>query len=725
MKRHSRNVILLVAILVLLMGLIPGSLAQAQTEPPIYFPIFMTYQDPDYAYGLDGGTVENVIVDPNNSNIVYAGTWGNGIYKSVNAGATWTHIADGLRSAYIYEIAIDPFDSNHLLASVYEHGIDQSFDGGQTWAAAGGFETGYFVAYSIDFDPVNSNNVYAAIRVETIYDSYGNAVWWPGGVWKSTNGGSNWVEKSDGITEDYIYDLAIDPRNPQIIYTANHKTGVFMTMDGGAHWTKRSSGLVHEDIRGIQVNPVNGRIYAGLWDGYGFAYSDNSGYSWVNVGWSNSQDLYVYEIQYDPYQPSNVYLTTSNGLYFCVNPSSGSSCSLIANNGRFVFDLALDLNASAAPNGRTEVLYTGLQHFGLHKSIDGGRKFKPNYEGIRANIIWSVAIDPTNTDVQFASASNRGLFRTLDGGNSWTPLHEVIDASFINEIALNPDSSDYVYVGDSYDGILFSNNNGGLWLSGNTGLSRSDSGETGETEPMVTSSGIDPKDYEWMDPVDLQDLIDALGTTTTDRSSSASVMTIGFDPVDGTKMFAGKYGGGVVYSNNGGASWSNSGMTSGYVRDSLVDPSQSRKFLVGIENGGVKASSDRVNWYDLNAGWSGRDVFALALQAPGVYLAGTDNGVYQMNLSGTASWSRLGLDLSVSDLVVDPTDSSMIWVVSLQGLYYGLPTGSEGAYEWTKFDLPDSNNDRMFVIEVVPGAREFYIGMDGGDLYHLTEDLLP
>jgi hypothetical protein len=67
----------------------------------------------------------------------------------------------------------------------------------------------------------------------------------------------------------------------------------------------------------------------------------------------------------------------------------------------------------------------------------------------------------------------------------------------------------------------------------------------------------------------------------------------------------------------------------------------------------------------------------------------------------------------------------MIWAVTLRGLYYGVPTGSEGAYDWTKFDLPNSNNDRMFVIEVVPGAREFYIGMDGGDLYHLTEDLLP
>ena len=730
MKKQSRNVILLVAILVLLFGIVPQNQASAQTEPPIYFPFFTTYQDPDYAFGLDGGTVENVIVDPNDSTVVYAGTWGNGIYKSFDAGATWTHIADGLRSAYIYEIAIDPNNSQHLLASVYEHGIDESFNGGDDWAPALGFPD-YAVAYSIDFDssetltdPVRSKNVYAAIRVETIYDSNGNAVWWPGGVWKSIDGGSNWEEKSNGITEDYIYDLAIDPRNPQVIYTANHKTGVFRTTDGGEHWVKKSSGLVHEDIRGIQVNPENGRVYAGLWDGYGFAYSTNSGDSWVNVGWSNSQDLYVYEIQYDPYQPSNVYLTTTNGLYFCVSPSSGSSCSLIGNNGRFVFDLALDLNAPAAPNGRTEVLYTGLQHFGLFKSVDGGWKFKPNYEGIRANIIRAIMVDPSHPDLQFASASSRGLFRTEDGGITWKPLHDVLDLKSINEIVIDPVTFDIIYVADYYGGIKYSLNEGDSWGSVNSGFIRSESSDEIGTDSTDLNNVIDPNDYEWMDPVDLQDLIDAVGSIETDRASSVNVSTIGFDPVDSTLMFAGKNSGGVLYTNNSGANWYQSNLTYGNVLDSLVDPSQDQKFLIGLENGGVRTSDNRNNWYEMNTGWSGRDVYALALQEPGIYLAGTDDGVYRYDGS---SWTKLGLDLTVRDLIIDPSDTSMIWAATWEeGLYYGLPSGVGGAYEWVEFDLVDSNNEHMYVIEVVPGApREFYIGMDGGDLYHLTEDLLP
>lgn len=724
MKRQSRNLILLVATMVLFVGVFPESQALAQSEPPIYFPIFMYEEDPNYAFGLDGGTVENVIVDPANSSIVYAGTWGNGIFKSVNGGETWDiHIADQLRSAYIYEIAIDPFDSNHLLASVYEHGIDQSFDGGLTWAPTVGFP-GYSVAYSIDFDPVNSQNIYAAIRVETIYDSNGNAVWWPGGVWKSTDGGSNWVEKSNGITEDYIYDLAIDPRNPQIIYTANHKTGVFKTTNGGNSWTKVSNGLVHQDIRGIQVNPINGRVYAGLWDSYGFAFSDNGGNTWINVGWSNSENLYVYEVQYDPKQPENVYLTTSTGVYICPSPSANSSCSMIANPGQFVFDLALDINGLTASNGRTMYMYTGVQHFGVFKTADGGWSFEPSYKKIRANIVKTVTIDPTNPNIQYVSAYNRGLFRTMDGGITWKPLHSVLDLKFINEIAVEPDLADIVYIGDSIDGIQYSFNNGDSWLSGNIGLSRSVEEETTDINMTSSSGGIDPSDYEWMDPVDLQDLIDAVGTTVPDRESSVNVSTIGFDPADSTKMFAGKYGGGAVYSNNSGISWSNSGLTSGAVLDSLVDPSQSQQYLIGLENGGVKVSSNRINWTDLNSGWSGRDAFALELQAPGVYLAGTDNGVYRF---AGSSWASLGLSgVSVRDLVVDPTNSDVIWAATWEGLYYGLPTGVGGAYEWTEFDLVDSNNDHMYVIEVIPGAtRAFYIGMDGGDLYLLTDEMIP
>ena len=736
MKRHSRTWLFLITIVLISISFFPIGEVAGQNEPPIYFPYISVYQNPYYAFGLDGGTVENVIVDPENSDIVYAGTWGNGIYKSLDGGETWDiHITDELRSAYIYEIAIDPLNSNHLLASVYEHGIDQSFDGGMTWEPTSGFPV-YSVAYSIDFDSsvqledphVRSSTVYAAIREQTIYQSSGNI--YPGGVWKSFDGGDNWQQvtliENGFYEEDYIYDLAIDPNDPQTIYTANHRTGVYKTTDGGANWVKMSRGLIHEDIRGIQVNPINGQIYAGIWDGYGFAFSDNGGFTWVNNIYTHSLGLYVYEVQYDPHQPNNVYLTTASGVYFCKKPTAYSTCSLVANKGKFVFDLALDLNAPAASNGQTKFMYTGVQHFGLFKSNDGGVEFDPSYRGIRANIVRAITIDPINPDIQYVSASYRGLYKSVDAGNSWKSLHYALDLEYINDISINPDTPDTIYVGDKYGGIYYSLDGGESWQPGNSGIARSVSPDEDEIEVDVPEGWIDEDDYKWMDPVDLQDLLDAVGSSSADRGTLLPITTIGFAPNDRSRMFAGTNGGGVLYTNNGGLSWSTSSLKSGFVMDSLVDPNQNEEFLIGIADYGLKVSSDRYNWRDMRDGlpaWI--DVIALEIQGDGEYLAGTGEGVYRLDKSIGETWIKLGLDTEIHDLVVDPVNSQMIWAVTWEGLYYGRPTGVDDAYEWIKLDLVGSNNEHMQVIEVIPGVHEFYIGMDGGDIYHLTEDLLP
>lgn len=741
MKRQTQLFLTgLIVFIIFITAFIPADLASGQGTPPEnYIPFFTVNRDPYYAFGLDGGTVENVIVDPTNSSIIYAGTWGNGIYKSLDGGVTWPiHVTDELRSAYIYEIAIDPVNSQHLLASVYEHGIDQSFDGGITWDAVAGFD-GYYVSYSIDFDSTNqigepgdpdyrSATVYTAIREQTYYSS---GYVYPGGVYKSTDGGYTWVQKTfttNGfLEEDYIYDLAIDPRNPNIIYTANHRTGVYKTTDGGEHWVKKSSGLIHQDIRGIQVNPVTGRIYAGIWDGYGFAYSDDNGNSWVNNAPTRSMNLYVYEVQYDPNQPEDVYLTTSTGAYLCESPTAKSTCSVLANGGKFVFDLALDLSGPVGNNNRVQNMFTGLQHFGLHKSDNGGLSFNPSYNGIRANIVRAVTVNELDPDIQFVSTSYRGLYRTTDGGQNWEALHYIINLTFINDIVFTPGTLDTLFIGDKKTGFHFSSDTGDSWILANSGLSRSETDDVIQIEAADSAGWIDADDYGWMDPVDLQDLLDASSPEPVDRVGGISIKTISYDPDNSSIMFAGKELGGVVYSRNGGLSWSDSNLISGYANDTMVDPSWVNRYFVALDDYGVKISGDLINWKDKNAGFPSRlAVYALALQEPGVILAGTTGGLYRMELAGEATWIDLGLAEVIRDVIVDPTNSAMIWAATQNGLYYGLPTGPEGAYEWTKFDVPGSNNDRIMVIEVIPGTeRDFYIGMDGGDLVKLPAEILP
>jgi hypothetical protein len=226
-----------------------------------------------------------------------------------------------------------------------------------------------------------------------------------------------------------------------------------------------------------------------------------------------------------------------------------------------------------------------------------------------------------------------------------------------------------------------------------------------------------------MDPVDYQDLLDAQGGESLDRASAPSVTTLGFNPNDPSQMFAGKDGSGIVYSNNFGQLWYNSNISYGTVRDSMVDPNGgSPIYFAGFNTYGVMRSTNRSNWSTMNNGLhSNPYVYSLEMLSQGVYLAGTNSGVYKWN---GGSWVRKGLlSKSVVGIAVDPTNSNSIWAaVYNNGLYHS----SDGGETWAFYDpLPEEVNrplinTKFLSFVAIPNTSEFYIGSDGGGLIHFT-----
>jgi photosystem II stability/assembly factor-like uncharacterized protein len=679
----------------------------------IFFPIFFHDNDPDYAYGLDGGTVEGLVIDPTDSNILYANSWGAGVYKSINGGQSWVNMSSGLDSGFVYELAIDPSNHSHILASDYEHGVKQSVNGGQTWSSVSGLPS-WCVVYSIEFDPHNPSVVYVGLREPTYYDV--DHYVYPGGVYKSTNGGSTWVRKSSGIVNDYIYDLAIDPNNTNIVYAAMHRNGVYKTINGGESWNSKNETMIDGDVRSVQVTPDSSRVYIGFWDGYGLSYSQNGGESWVSVSSTDDADLFVYEAQVDPHHASTVYLTTSTGIYRCESPAASSSCQVIAHQGRFIFDLTLDVHGPVNSNGYTRVMYTGLQNFAVFKSTDAGASFRPSYKNIRANIINAILVDPVNPNIQYVSSEARGLFKTVDGGTIWSPLHDALPIEYINDLALRPSQSNMVYAGTKYNGIVFSANYGGSWLSGNSGLSRSEDTGDAFTVEEFTSADI----YSWMDPVDLENMLAALPSGGADRSTASNdVTTIGFhlDPAQSQSMFIGTNNAGVKLSTNGGLSWSASGLSSGIVTDNLVNPSGTGgKYFISLEGAGVKMSTDMYTWNNLSSGLPSK-VYSIAnIPGTSTYFAGTESGIYRIPNTGS-SWSLVGMSgLKVTDILPHPGDVTRLWATTNKGLYYSTNSG----LTWSYYALPGILNRDMMTIVAVPGAGELLIGTNGGDIYRFT-----
>ena len=208
------------------------------------------------------GSIGWIAVAPSNPDIIYVGSGeglprpdlsvGDGIYKSTDAGRTWTRL--GLRNGQqIPKIAVDPRNPDRLFVAVLGHpygpneerGIFRSIDGGRTFQKVL-YKDENTGGKDVDIDPFNPNIVYATMW-ETRQGPWENAAWGGtnGGIFKSTDGGNTWKMLTkglpDGVTEA---ELAIAPSNPWRLYATLSAGGtgyIYRSDDAGETWTRATT----------------------------------------------------------------------------------------------------------------------------------------------------------------------------------------------------------------------------------------------------------------------------------------------------------------------------------------------------------------------------------------------------------------------------------------------------------------------------------------------------
>src|SRR5205814_740501 len=216
------------------------------------------------------GSIGDIAVAPSNPNIIYVGSGeglprpdlstGDGIYKSTDAGKTWTHL--GLRDAQqIPKIAIDPKNANRLFVAALGHpygpneerGIFRSTDGGRTFQKVL-YKDENTGGKDVDIDPSNSDIVYATLW-EQRQGPWENGAWagTNGGIFKSTDGGNTWKQLKQGLPAAIVNaELDIAPSSPKRIVATveaggaggrggrggagTSGTGVYRSDDGGETW---------------------------------------------------------------------------------------------------------------------------------------------------------------------------------------------------------------------------------------------------------------------------------------------------------------------------------------------------------------------------------------------------------------------------------------------------------------------------------------------------------
>jgi photosystem II stability/assembly factor-like uncharacterized protein/cation transport regulator ChaC len=334
------------------------------------------------------------------NNLYYMGTAGGGVWKTTDAGNTWTCISDGYFGGSIGAVAVAESDPNVVYVGEGEQtlrgdvssgwGVWKSTDAGKTWNYIGLEGTEHISRIRIH--PKNPDWVYVA--------AIGN-LWKPNGergVYRSKDGGSNWEKILFVSDKAGASDLIIDPNNPRIIYAATWQmkrngyrmdsggpdSKIFKSTDGGDTWTDLSErkGLPKGvwGIIGLAVSPVSSnRIWTIIEaeDG-GVFRSDDGGNNWEKV-----------------------------------------------NSDRSLRSRAWYYSRMTADTQNEDILYVMNVSYGVSK--DGGMTFKlKNAPHGDHHDLW---IDPDNNQ-RMIIADDGGAQVTNDGGENWTTYHNQPTAQF-------------------------------------------------------------------------------------------------------------------------------------------------------------------------------------------------------------------------------------------------------------------------------------------------------
>ena len=272
-----------------------------------------------------------------NDKLYYLGSAGGGVWKSVDGARTWSPIFETQRVAAIGAVAIDPADDATVWVGTgegnprndvsYGDGVYKTTDGGATWSNLGLKDTKYISRILID--PRNHNHVLVGAEGDVFADATER------GVYVTDDGGKSWRKTLYVGPMSGVSDIALDPHDPNIVYagiwqfrrypwtfqSGGPDDGLYKSTDGGNTWNKLSGhGLPTDTVGriGISVAPSNGsRVYALIESNEGLLWrSNDGGESWTMVNDDTLVDqrpFYFTHIETDPKNPDRLY-GVSEGL---------------------------------------------------------------------------------------------------------------------------------------------------------------------------------------------------------------------------------------------------------------------------------------------------------------------------------------------------------------------------------------------------------------------------
>ncbi|MBK5260557.1 MAG: hypothetical protein JJE51_13275, partial [Thermoanaerobaculia bacterium] len=385
--------------------------------------------------GPPGGAAYGLSIDPKDANVLYAGTYSGGVWKSKDGGANWTRLTAQVDET-MNAVAVSPADSRVVLAAGHA-GLYRSADAGATWKTVLDQKQQQPAMTGFAFDPTKPTTVYVSS------DSDG----FPAGVFKSTDSGATWKAANGGIhTNSRVWGVAV-ARDASSLW-ASSSDGVYQSTDAGGTWTNVLAGKIAHSV----ATGADGLVLVGTnVDGI-LRSTDGKNFAETKIDVKMSGKI-VYAILGSTATPNLFYAAIPNRVLRSTD------------NGRTwtTFSRGFDwINfRSLALDEKSGTVWAGSGRDGVVKSADKGATWTTG-AGMLSLQVTSLLVDPSSAKRIFAGTTQGGVHRSEDGGVTWELANEGVDDRSVYSFAAHPSSPGTFLMGTD-EGAYRSTDSGTTW----------------------------------------------------------------------------------------------------------------------------------------------------------------------------------------------------------------------------------------------------------------------
>ncbi len=661
-----------------------------------------------YTSGWNPGTgrISAMAIHPANENIIYAGSPGGGLWKSTNAGASWTPLTDN-NSLWmsIFAITIDPADPNTVYVGTSNSILLKSVNGGSSFINTGAGPAG--TIRKILIHPTNSNIVFATAT---------------NGIWRSVNAGTSWTQVHASGKED----IEFKPGDPMIMYASG--SDVVRSVDNGATWNPvgvgqgiTNTGRTLVAVSAADPNVVYavqasgslfGRMYRSSDAGLSFVTTvigspatgtNFFGYETTGTG-TTGQATYDMGMDVSPTNADDVYIA---GIIVWRSTTGGSIFSPLT---AWSYPNATGYN-HADVHGLFWInnkLYS-ISDGGMYKSLDNGDNWTDLSPGMAIRQFYRFANSKTNPSVITGGAQDNGsvtrqaggnwsdwlgadgmeglvsptdhlriwgtsqngsIYRSINGGNSYSNLPRPSPGNWVTPLAIHPTNETILYGG--WTGIYKSTNSGTSWTSISTSI----------TTPPLDDIAIAPSNTNYI----YASAGSTLYVTTDDganwatRTAPAFINDIAVDPTDPAKIWVALNSATnrVMVSTNAGVSFTNvsTGLPGIVARTIVVDDNTPRGLYVGMNIGVFYKAETDPSWIDYSTNLPLVGINELEIQK--------SSGKIRVATYGRSVWeSPVANGCAVSAPVANFTANSTSACTGQSVTFTNSSTDCQSTYAWS------------------------------------------